>query len=546
MKDVIQDALDDLASNKSSTARQGRALDKLEHLIAEICVTAGTSTTEALQSFVSLQETFECNIPFRLLVWISGCLSVLSAFSSKQSTTNHDAELTIISTQIAQALSIIQGTALIHAGSKRYLGRRYPLEVLVDLFYSSRRVPPVPTSVSTNLSVPSPTSAYRKNLKGPTPTSMPLANIVLDTLLCILVDAPSSLRVFEGVNGVHTLVKMFKRAATPREVRMRCIEFLYFYLMDESPHGQSPQDSQTHSHSSSLSSDQVIPTAPNSPVHPSSQHRSALSVSQLSDSSVSSFDSYTTTSSVASISTKATSVSSRSSSKLNSSAPASPLAPSPNISEKPSHSRSGSVQLRPLSLLRATEQSKPLNPKNAQSKLGVGTPRHPNRAKLQRIDTNVFSSDETEHEDSGNSTSSLAGRLEDLQLQTPRQLVPRIQTSSLGQIATPATPMYSSAHRPTGHRRAQSSIEVGSIQVTSPTPPKPVKSPPMSPSSAFPLSPTGSSASGARELSASKVPPPAQRDVRTMQEKKAFLGTMLGNVDALVESIQKAGILGLT
>lgn len=40
---------------------------------------------------------------------------------------------------------------------------------------------------------------------------------------------------------------------------------------------------------------------------------------------------------------------------------------------------------------------------------------------------------------------------------------------------------------------------------------------------------------------------PAARDrnVRTIDEKKEILGTMLGNVDALVEGVRKAGIWGL-
>jgi len=33
--------------------------------------------------------------------------------------------------------------------------------------------------------------------------------------------------------------------------------------------------------------------------------------------------------------------------------------------------------------------------------------------------------------------------------------------------------------------------------------------------------------------------------VKSTEEKKEFLGTMLGNVDALVESVRKAGIWGL-
>ena len=36
-----------------------------------------------------------------------------------------------------------------------------------------------------------------------------------------------------------------------------------------------------------------------------------------------------------------------------------------------------------------------------------------------------------------------------------------------------------------------------------------------------------------------------RENVRSTEEKKKLLGTMLGNVDALVESVRKAGIWGL-
>ena len=41
----------------------------------------------------------------------------------------------------------------------------------------------------------------------------------MDTLLCILVDSSPALRAFEEVNGVQAVVKILKRAGTPREVR---------------------------------------------------------------------------------------------------------------------------------------------------------------------------------------------------------------------------------------------------------------------------------------------------------------------------------------
>jgi hypothetical protein len=50
-------------------------------------------------------------------------------------------------------------------------------------------------------------------------TSIPLSSVVLDTLLCVLVDSSSALRVFEECNGVQAVVKILKTAGTPREVR---------------------------------------------------------------------------------------------------------------------------------------------------------------------------------------------------------------------------------------------------------------------------------------------------------------------------------------
>lgn len=46
-----------------------------------------------------------------------------------------------------------------------------------------------------------------------------LSSAILDTLLCVLVDSSAALRTFEDVNGVRAVVKLLKRAGTPREVR---------------------------------------------------------------------------------------------------------------------------------------------------------------------------------------------------------------------------------------------------------------------------------------------------------------------------------------
>lgn len=49
-----------------------------------------------------------------------------------------------------------------------------------------------------------------------------LAAAILDTLLCILVDSPAALRVFEDASGVEAVVKTLKRVGIAREVRCGC------------------------------------------------------------------------------------------------------------------------------------------------------------------------------------------------------------------------------------------------------------------------------------------------------------------------------------
>ena len=52
-----------------------------------------------------------------------------------------------------------------------------------------------------------------------TPPIAHLSSAILDTLLCVLVDLSAAPRTFEDVNGVQAVVKLLKRAGTPREVR---------------------------------------------------------------------------------------------------------------------------------------------------------------------------------------------------------------------------------------------------------------------------------------------------------------------------------------
>jgi hypothetical protein len=88
------------------------------------------------------------------------------------------------------------------------------MQVLLDLLIISRNL----ASPLLGSKQPTPSDEARTHSEEAASASA-LPNAVLDTLLCILVDSSPSLRVFETCNGVQTVVKLLKRAHTPRDVR---------------------------------------------------------------------------------------------------------------------------------------------------------------------------------------------------------------------------------------------------------------------------------------------------------------------------------------
>ena len=53
-------------------------------------------------------------------------------------------------------------------------------------------------------------------------------------VVATLLDCPSNTRTFEKIDGLLTVTSLFKSRGTSKEVKMRTLEFLYFYLMPES------------------------------------------------------------------------------------------------------------------------------------------------------------------------------------------------------------------------------------------------------------------------------------------------------------------------
>lgn len=53
--------------------------------------------------------------------------------------------------------------------------------------------------------------------------------------MCALIETPNNTRAFEQLDGLLTVTSLFKSRSTSREVKMKLVEFLYFYLMPETP-----------------------------------------------------------------------------------------------------------------------------------------------------------------------------------------------------------------------------------------------------------------------------------------------------------------------
>ncbi|PON28318.1 hypothetical protein TGAM01_v202813 [Trichoderma gamsii] len=204
MEALLSLAFDNLSSYDGPKIRKG--LRQVEGLLAQICLSNGssgrgrsTSTSSptpndyedasgtsprkdlaqltqdpAFREFFKLQEGFEWNVAMRLV----GTLDRLMAKGS-----DGQNDLLILS-----ALDLIQGVTLLHPPSKSLFARE-------------------------------------QNMNSAT----------LLTLVVALIDTPNNTRTFEGLDGLLTVTSLFKSRSTSREVKLKLVEFLYFYLMPETP-----------------------------------------------------------------------------------------------------------------------------------------------------------------------------------------------------------------------------------------------------------------------------------------------------------------------
>ncbi|KAJ5950479.1 Cell division protein Cdc14 [Penicillium vulpinum] len=207
MEALLAHSFDYLSSYEPSKIRKG--LRQVEGLLAQICLSKPKPVSDrrsrspdiqpvsktlsdlrddpAFREFSKLQESFQWNIAMRLV----SCLEHLLGRGS-----NGTNDMLIVCT-----LDLIQGSLLLHRGSRTLFAREIYMNLLLDLL---------------------------------DPINCPaVQSATLLTLVTALLDCPSNTRTFEDLDGLLTVTSLFKQRATSREVKLKLVEFLYFYLMPE-------------------------------------------------------------------------------------------------------------------------------------------------------------------------------------------------------------------------------------------------------------------------------------------------------------------------
>lgn len=129
-----------------------------------------------------------------LVIVVSRLVATLERLLGMPGTSDND--IVILST-----LELLQGMLLLHPPSRTLFSREMYLNVLLDLLDSAN--PPA------------------------------IQSQTLLVLLTVLLECPRNARTFEKMDGLLTVASMLKSRGTAKDVRVRAMEFLSFYLMPE-------------------------------------------------------------------------------------------------------------------------------------------------------------------------------------------------------------------------------------------------------------------------------------------------------------------------
>ncbi|KAH7083678.1 cell division protein Cdc14 [Paraphoma chrysanthemicola] len=220
MEALLSLAFDNIASKDTQKIRKG--LKQIEGMLAQICLSGGKARQStpghrrnasainlgeqeeatpkklgqlsgdlAFREFFRLQEGFEWNVATR----VADCLERLLGMGSSKDGSN---DILILS-----SLSNLQGLLLLHPPSRIIFGREVYMNLLLDLL---------------------------------DPYNCPaIQSQALLVLVTALLATPQNTRTFEHMDGLLTVTSLFKDEETTQNVKVKLLEFLYFYLMPETP-----------------------------------------------------------------------------------------------------------------------------------------------------------------------------------------------------------------------------------------------------------------------------------------------------------------------
>jgi hypothetical protein len=230
MEALLSLSFDNLSSYDASKIRKG--MRQVEGLLAQICLSkhkpskrhsllvpadnpppsprkelADLPDDPAFREFFKLQDGFEWNVALRLV----NCLDRLLGKSN-------DGQNDLL---ILACLDLIQGILLLHPSSRSLFSRELYMNVRLT---THSHIPPLLTAFLQHL------------LDLLEPINCPaIQSATLLTLVVVLLDTPANTRTFEALDGLLTVTSLFKSRSTPRDVKTKLVEFLYFYLLPESP-----------------------------------------------------------------------------------------------------------------------------------------------------------------------------------------------------------------------------------------------------------------------------------------------------------------------
>jgi hypothetical protein len=238
MEALLSLAFDNIASKDTQKVRKG--LRQIEGMLAQICLSSVKSKPStpghrrnqsainlgeqpqpvpkklcqlaedpAFREFFRLQEGFEWNVVTRVADCLNRLLGMTSSKgksfpletrSGRRLTRRIDGQNDLL---ILSSLSNLRGLLLLHPPSRIIFGREVYMNLLLDLL---------------------------------DPYNCPaIQSAALLVLVTALLATPQNTRIFEQMDGLLTVTSLFKDEETTQGVKVKLLEFLYFYLMPEAP-----------------------------------------------------------------------------------------------------------------------------------------------------------------------------------------------------------------------------------------------------------------------------------------------------------------------